>query len=501
MLLMFYTVLHLFLSQTNSFNIKREDKTEYNEVISISNETLTAIKSITTDQNYYLNLINNSRKVPNLKSNIFDKMLSNEMLSIKQHLYEKDPISSSVYLSFKNNVPTPTLEINQKWPIYERISVTSVKPKFDDASSYTSVDLSNDKQSYNEILYKDGNLDMEVENQNKIIEVRSFSVMPLHTESLSHVQQAKRQCTCMRNNHHTICSHRGIGAQTSTEKICTHTEHYSTIRPECTRTEAYSVSLTYFPYFVYPSFFLGITTEAFKTYYHPDVINDLKLPKHRKIKKPYIDEALFSDADEIKEIEDDENDQYDDDEYSESDKSDDDVSVNKCSKNKCTLNSKLYKINYDNSGTKDFDLAKKINNGYIKVIDNDKFVEGIVEDLKVYYSDAVIKDCYCSLSSLKSSKNMIIYLEEFASGRMPGVEAFSIFFTREAGIRDSLVMPTALMRTVGLRDHSHPLRLATLRYEHPRSDDDDVMMVLRCPTTFACQQNIISIFRAEDRVH
>ncbi|XP_046963553.1 uncharacterized protein LOC124532612 [Vanessa cardui] len=410
MLLMFYTVLHLFLSQINSFNIKRVDKTEYNEVISKSNETVTSIKSITADHNKYLNMMNNSRIAPNLKSNIFDKMLSNEMLSIKQHLYEKDPTSSSVYLSFKNNVATPKLQIYQKWPIDKLISVTSAKPKFDDASSNTSVDLSNEKQSYGDIVYKDGSLDMEVGNKNKIIEVRSFSVMPMHTESLQHVQQAKRQCTCMRNNHHTICSHRGIGAQMNTEKICTHTEKYFTISPECTRTEDCSVSLTYFPYFVYPSFFLGITTDTYKTYYHPDVINDLKLPKHkkhRKIKKPYIDVALFSDADDdITEVDYDD----DDDEYSENDKSDDDVSVNKCSKNKCKLNSKLYNINYDNSGAKDFDLSKKIQNGYIKVIDNDKFVEGIVDDLKVYYSDAVIKDCYCSLSSLKTSKNMIIYL-------------------------------------------------------------------------------------------
>ncbi|XP_050343947.1 uncharacterized protein LOC126769297 [Nymphalis io] len=178
MLLTFYTVLHLLISQTNSYNIKREERTEYNEVISKTNETVTTMKTITQDQNYYLNMIKYSRKVPNLKSNIFDKMLSNEMLSIKQHLHEKDTISSSVYFSFKNNVHTPTLEINQKWPIDKLISVTSNKPKFNDARSDISEDfsLSDKKQNpdgtkFNEIVYKDENLNMEIGTKNKHIEV------------------------------------------------------------------------------------------------------------------------------------------------------------------------------------------------------------------------------------------------------------------------------------------------------------------------------------------
>ncbi|CAH2105457.1 unnamed protein product [Euphydryas editha] len=370
-------------------------------------------------------MIQNTRKAPNLKSNIFDKMLSNEMFSIKQHLFEKDVISS-VYMSFKNNVATPTLEINQRWPIEKVIHKANVKPKFDNIS----IDKpTNNGEHYKNLIklenkkneQRNNHLNMQIETSKKVIEVRSFSVLPNNNlPSLSNMQQDKRQCTCVRHNQHKICNHHDTGVS-NTEKLCTHTENDLKLVPECTRTsDIYSVSLTYFPYYAYP-YFVGITTDSLNTYYHPDVVNDLKLPyskKYKKIKKPYIYED-FSKTKESIEIDDDDKDDDDENQYEYLEHYKSKSKTNKEPKNKCKKNPKIFTVNYDNSYIEDSNFPEKIQNGNIKVIDRDNFVEDIIEDLKVYYNDAVIKDCYCSLSSLKnSSKRMLIFVATFVANIM-----------------------------------------------------------------------------------
>lgn len=446
MFLVFYSVLTIYISQGNCFNVKRDNngaitstngirKKLYSRTCILSNlhyfilivfsDTELNNRTTTSNYNNFLSIILNTKRATNLKSNIFDKMLSNEMYSIKQHLFEKDLISS-VYMSFKNNVVTPTLEINQKWPI-EKVHEVNMKPKLENTS--TDKPTSNGVH-YNPLIRSETteikkyerqkyNLNMQAESSKKVLEVRSFSVIPNHNPaSISYMQQQPtRQCTCVKCNQNKLCSHSKNGIL-NTEKICTHTENDLTLVPACTRTsEVYSVSLTYFPYYAYP-YFVGITTDPFNSYYHPDVVNNLKLTngkRYKKIKKPYIYEEL-SKTEESKEGDDDDDDDIDVDEknlydYVEDDKSK--IKTNESPKHKYNKNSKIFTVNYDKSYVEDSNFPEKIHNGNIKVMNRDKFVEDIIEDLKVYYNDAVIKDCYCSLSSLKNGSTSTLFLVAF----------------------------------------------------------------------------------------
>lgn len=314
-------------------------------------------------------------------------MLSNEMLSIKQHIREKDTYVSTTYFTFKNNVQTPTLEIKQKWPI-EAINHSQLE------------NIINNKVSKNNITMISREIGVEYEKRNladknnKIIEVRSFSGIPITTTDSFELSQTKRQCSSSKSNCHTTYNRRYYGREEqSSEKICSHRTH-----PDCTRTTEISpVSVMHYPYYVYSPYFVGVPTDAYNiynTYYHPDVVNNLKIPthkNHRKIKKPNIYEESYLD----------ENNEFLDDEIDEN-------------HNKCNKDSNIYTIKYDeNDDTEDTELLKKLKKGHIEVLDRDKFVKEVHNDLKGYYSDVIIKDCYCSISPQIKTKSIIMYITSY----------------------------------------------------------------------------------------
>lgn len=344
------------------------------------------------DDGTFVTIIPNTIKAPNLKYNIFDKMLSNEMLSIKHHLFDKNSTyASSVYISLQDNVPTPTLELKQKWPIeklllkskIESINVKSTEETDYDRKvvvfpPYSSITTTIDNQFHSERE----NIDY---TKHKIIEVRSFSNKPVLHTKVPLVLRQKQICSCLKTNQDTTCSKHCTASEgcSRTKKVCTHTDEYKTCQSECTRTAFNNImSITLYPY--YPSYFLGVSTDPPNIYYHPNVINELKLPKHkhRHSNKPYdyqLEENEKDDKGENYYYEDTSKDYY-------SDPSVTEYKNKKCRKCK-------YKYNQNLLQTVDF------NSGNLEVESKDRFIEEVVEDLKAYYSDAVIRDCYCSFSA------------------------------------------------------------------------------------------------------
>lgn len=364
---------------------------------------MTESGSVMSKHKSVLHIIQSPSEAPNLKSNIFENMLSNEMFSIKQQLYEKNETNvSPFFITFKNNIATPTLELKQRWPIGKSLSQSKDEHK---KANLNKVYITNDQRNLSspkmDEYNKDGDNKLNDSIHSKVLGVRSFDTMPVHhiLEKSNNHQSTRRHCTCMKTNPSTTCSFR---CSDHTKKICTQTENYVAAISQCTRNV---MPFTYYPYYIYSTLFLGAPTDSSIAYYHPDVINELKLPKHKysKIKKPSVDLYLEDDYNK-----DDEN------EYLENQYSDEENPKNaKYPKNKHEKGkTKIPKVHFvDFKEEKPMLEADKFNDGYLQVIDRDKFVEDVVEDLKVYYSDAVIKDCYCSLSSFKfKTQNLIIYI-------------------------------------------------------------------------------------------
>lgn len=330
-------------------------------------------------------------------------MLSDEMLSIKKHFYEKDNLrSTTIMTSTKNNFPSPTLEVKQKWPL---IGFTD-KPvnKIRDENT-----LKNNKK-INKILpaFKIGeNSDnVEEESQNvkvneKVLGLRSLPVAASHHDAFR--RQDYKVCTCMKTNPSTTCSHHqqlctGTASAvrctgTGSTAPCTHTScsHCTRITP----LPLYSISEIF-----YQPFFVEITTQAPYepiAYYHPDVINELKVPrkpKHRKTTKIYYDKELYYDRDDKF------SNKHDDNYYDYLDYGKD---VKKPKVNDGVEETiKIHLMDFDDKEKKKDKHKKSKCNHHTKRKDRDKLVQDIFDDLKSSYSDSVIKDCFCGSSSSSS---------------------------------------------------------------------------------------------------
>lgn len=366
---------------------------------------MTESGSVMSKHKSLLHIIQNPREAPNLKSNIFDNMLSNEMFSIKQQLYEKNESNvSPFFITFKNSIATPTLELKQRWPIEKSLSQTEDEHK---KGNINNAYITNDQKNISSPIMdendKDDDNKLNDSIHSKVLGVRSFELPVHHLEKPNNHQCTKRQCTCMKTNPRTTCSFR---CSDHIKKICTQTENYVAANPQCTRNV---MPFTYYPYYVYSTLFLGVPTDSSTVYYHPDVTNELKLPKHKysKIKKPLVD--LY--------VESDDNKYYDENEYLEySDKENPKYAKypkNKYEKEKTKIPKNMKTVYFIDFKEEEKPMLEvdKFNDGYLQALDGDKFVEDVVEDLKVYYSDAVIKDCYCSLSSFKlETQNLIFYV-------------------------------------------------------------------------------------------
>lgn len=362
-------------------------------------------------------------KSPNLKSNVFDKMLSDEMFSIKQHFYEKDmTYSSSVYISTQSNIPTPTLEVKQKWPLGEFMSklnkIEEIKQYADESDSFNEVinkTILNDSTSLEsnvpEVINEEPIISIGQQNKpkNKIIDLRSLPESTLNPIYYSKV------CTCLKSNEMTTCTHRCTGSNSyhkctrnpcnsvptpimRPSHQCTHT--VSKACPKCTSyTQYFSTTLIPFTMGVYPAVNYYVPVQSnipYKNpYYHPDILNELKIPvklKRRKTTRHHrTNEGLYYDSNDSRES------QYD--EYLENDKQYK-PRLKQPTARDDEDEGDFVPFEYNDITVKEDKLKKKIPiNAGVYDANQNKFVKDIINDLKTYYGETVIKDCYCSSST------------------------------------------------------------------------------------------------------
>ncbi|XP_030033298.2 uncharacterized protein LOC115449579 [Manduca sexta] len=287
-------------------------------------------------------------------------MLLDEMFSIKQLQNRNIKHNSKAPILPRITVQTPTLEVKQKWPLIELLAGINSKTN------------NNEKNNTSSTLQFMQNIQRNVkENRtiHKVVELRSIPEDLKHQEPLHNIPV--RYCTCMKSNAFTTCSHR------ENEKMCTHTPKYD-FRHE-------PGILTPYPafYLPYQSYILSATTGyPYKmTYYHPNIINELKVSKKKKHRYSttiqYDDDLYYENSyNEAK------NKYYD---YLENDKHSDKV-FHKPKKGEGLIN-----IDYDVSNKK----SKKPEQGTVK---KDPDLHDIINDLDPVYSDCAMKKCYCSSS-------------------------------------------------------------------------------------------------------
>lgn len=313
----------------------------------------------------------------NLKSNFFDKMLSNEMLSIKQHIYEKDSsYGSTVYLTFRNSVQTPTLVIKQKW-LLEKPLIKQARKKHENFTSFP-FGINKVKSRKKGVEHEKRNL---ADIQNKVMNEENFPPILFTTThnppKSTHVNHCSYKKSCVP----TTCSrHKSEKLEVNAVKICSHTT-----RADCTRTsEIKPISITYYPYYVYSPYFMGVTNDyAYNTY-----------ETHTETEKPYNYDLYLEEDDELR-----------------NDESDYKINAvkGKYDEKNYKKDSKMYSIKYDDHDdtTDAIDLSKKLGKSYLKIVNRDEFVSEVVEDLKDYYNDVIIKDCYCSC--FEKSRSSILH--------------------------------------------------------------------------------------------
>lgn len=334
---------------------------------------------ITSKFLFQINKNPTNTKAADLKSNVFDKMLSDEMLSIKKHFYKQDNIRStiSVRTSTKNNAATPTLEVKQKWAM---IGFTQ-KPVnvFRDENTLKNNDKISKLLPGFIIGGKSDDIEREseqVKGNEKVLELRS---LPNAVHGRSCQGQRNKVCTCMKSNLCTSCSRRCTGAGTT-----------------ATRSQSYGCSSTTqkhpISYIYYQPYFVGVTTQS------PYVINELEVTgsKHRKSTKPCIyKEMYYYDSNVPNDLPNKHNGIYYDD-YLDYYK---DVERQPEKTEEVEDTMKIHMIEYDNEEKNKHIHKNEKNNHHGHLKTRNKLVQNLFDDLKNYYSDSVIKDCYCVSSS------------------------------------------------------------------------------------------------------
>ncbi|XP_075971959.1 uncharacterized protein LOC142973820 [Anticarsia gemmatalis] len=119
-----------YVSNSNNFVLKRlnhgvarDTKQKENHMIwqDVQNNKR---KSTTLTSLFETKSILSNTSSPNLKVNMFDKRLSDEMLSIRQNIFGRDVSHISTrFQSTKNNIePTLEIKVKQKWPLVELLA-------------------------------------------------------------------------------------------------------------------------------------------------------------------------------------------------------------------------------------------------------------------------------------------------------------------------------------------------------------------------------------------
>lgn len=383
-------------------------------------------------------------------------MLSDELLSIKQHIYDKDGRYLSDRTASKSNVPTPTLEIKQKWPVIEFLSklnniketdqyikqgtrnnvANEFKPDYTEINESSTVTISkymekeNNTLSNAELIMEEGvrqELVQKIKGRKSIHKV--IGLRSLYQNTDERQLKNNRRCSCDSKNSATCepqlagssthkctrCSH-SVGSpcdsactQTSTPcpiTTCSHTSTCATIPAstprdncgKCTRVVCTStgcstrVSYSSFPF--YMPFQYPIQTANPIAYYFTTQLVDYEFtrePKHHSTKRRKVDYYYYDDNSK-------------EDDYLE-------YSIKKETRSpvKGSCRDVVLKIDYTDKVEK---RPNQLCDGVYDVGKN-KFINEIVQDLKMYYPETVVKDCYCKSSSVQSILSFYLILIAF----------------------------------------------------------------------------------------
>lgn len=373
-------------------------------------------------------------------------MLSDELLSIKQHIYDKDGRYISHHSASKSNVPTPTLEIKQKWPVIEFLSKLNkiketdqyvkqetrnnmdnqeFKPGYTETNDRSTIAISTYMEKENNTLsnaelIKEEEVRQEILIQKmkgkksiqKVIGLRSLYQNPDERQLTN-----SRRCSCDHKNSATCEPHLGGSSthkctrcnhdvespcdsacsQTSTVcpiTTCSHTSPCGTIPSstpgdrcgKCTRVACTStgcstrVSYSVFPF--YMPFQYPMQTANPIAYYFTTQLDYgfTREPKRHSTKRHKVDYYYYDDNNK-------------EDDYLE-------YSIKKETRSpvKGSCRDVVLKIDYTDKVQKS---PNDLCDGVYDVSKN-KFVNEIVQDLKMYYPESVVKDCYCKSSSVQS---------------------------------------------------------------------------------------------------
>ncbi|XP_052749327.1 uncharacterized protein LOC116413289 [Galleria mellonella] len=412
MFFLFYilVILIINLQEIHSFAL-RENKFNRNVNSGKSQENFQDVRE-SNERNMlstkpFFQIIQNmtNTKISNLKYNIFDKMLSDEMLSIKRQFQEKDLSYIPVQIITNVSVQTPTLEIKQKWTAvdYEYTTTNYIR----DVKNIT-------KQIINAAVKEEDNAKTANKNvvdeklTKKALGLRSLHHITAIPAHVSHLITSNKSCTSMKTNPFAICSHK----HTAISEKCTHTSG-TTKRPQCTQTLS---SLPTFSsmYVPYQTYFIGlpINTPNKHSDYYNDERDDYELKIKEKHKtKPYNDADLYYEETEdtvpLKVI--DNNKYYNYDYFNNKAVT---LKPFKIDVSKNIINN----VDYDDNAVKIDTINKDTINLNMDNLNQDKLVNDIVNDLRKFYSDIVIKDCYCSSESkIYRVSVMCILLRSFLS--------------------------------------------------------------------------------------
>lgn len=334
------------------------------------------------------------------------------MLLIQQNLYRKDKIHAPpVHITTGNSVQTPTIEIKQKWSV---INLMSNGIALNDSQRCIECLKYNKTRTENRTAEQKNKTTIKLEkicpfhSRNKIVGLRSLSDVTSDVAT-SLYSESFKLCTCMKHNTHTTCTHRCTGRKeqiVNTQTLTKSTEYV------CSRTISHNPMQTNAPFYVsYQPYFMYSMTDASITVYYPLAVTEASNEnlKYKKNNKPYEHYLYYDNS---KEQQDEEMDGYHDIE----------LQHNKYitlkdeftnEQNPSEVDDLVINLEYDdNEKLQDLYVNQDLNKidyvlekGTIQVKNKDEFVDNVIDDLKKYYNDIVIKDCYCSSSMTVCMKN------------------------------------------------------------------------------------------------
>lgn len=314
----------------------------------------------------------------NLKQNVFDRMLSDEMLSIKNYMHEKDMTYTPTLQDLpKIYVATPTLVLKQNWRLEKKPTVEEHATTLSSNAITTQKEVN--KGTTTEINDDEHYVGFNVEKtrqQQKVLGLRSLSHSQSRVPNMrkdTYLRDGKI-CTCTVTNPPTSCSHVCTGPSSSHSASCSRKHPISivhscytppSIHPLVLETSASFVATPppAYPFQYLPNYYIHMSVPSDS--YDYETTARKRKHKHRKKTK---DKYLY--YDDLKSPTNKKYDEYYIEEYTE-----EPIKNFKEDKGKITLNMGQ--------------IAEKHDTG----------LGSLFHDIRKYFSEDVLKDCSSSQNS------------------------------------------------------------------------------------------------------